>query len=144
MKKPGSTHISKNVGPKQKKRDTQSSSTLTLAAGLSNLMEDLTNAEELENSRLGESSSSIRYWTDLNWELVIRHIPRTCNLLADKLSAWGRLNSQEVVTLPSPPSSMVVDVETAKSSMQIDPLVLQDWFGRADAVCFNPQVDPGG
>ncbi|KAK9019532.1 hypothetical protein V6N11_054050 [Hibiscus sabdariffa] len=46
--------------------------------------------------------ASIRYWTDHNWELVIRHIPRTCNMLADKLSTWGRLNSHEVVTLPNP------------------------------------------
>ncbi|KAK8547167.1 hypothetical protein V6N13_097886 [Hibiscus sabdariffa] len=272
----------------QKKRDAQTSSTPTLAAGLSNLMEDLTNAEELENSRLGVSSSkgvgegdrvswiqnstfvqvpitdlqgaldpgfnrsfkllirkrrpeivivmeprisgnaadrfvrtglknmdllvrnlgctaisvygdqwesrfaiycwllwkdrcsaildsyhtpredvlsrgarlmhectshslsgnglvaSIRYWIDHNWELVIRHIPRTCNILADKLADWGRLNSQEVGTLANPPLSMVVDVETDKSSLQTVPLVLQDWFGRVDVVCFNSQVDPGG
>ncbi|KAK8979996.1 hypothetical protein V6N11_061217 [Hibiscus sabdariffa] len=88
--------------------------------------------------------ASIRYWIDHNWELVIRHIPRTCNILADKLADWGRLNSQEVGTLANPPLSMVVDVETDKSSLQTVPLVLQDWFGRVDVVCFNSQVDPGG
>ncbi|KAK8577135.1 hypothetical protein V6N13_122128 [Hibiscus sabdariffa] len=56
-KKSGSAPISKNGGSKQKKRDAHTSSTPTLAVGLSNLIEDLTNAEELETSRLGESSS---------------------------------------------------------------------------------------
>ncbi|KAK8515136.1 hypothetical protein V6N12_001295 [Hibiscus sabdariffa] len=258
-KKSGSAPISKNGGSKQKKRDAHTSSTPTLAVGLSNLIEDLTNAEELETSRLGESSSkgvgegdktdtrhfttssaysylsdigstttdtiwkkawalpipqrvktfmwitlhgrhltnaerfrrhltssvvcdicgfhmedmshilrncveargvwtrrtshslsgnglvdSIRYWIDHNWELVIRHIPRTCNILADKLATWGRLNAHEVMNLASPPSSMVADVETGKSSLQTDPLMMQDWFGHADVVCFNPRVDPGG
>ncbi|KAK9001134.1 hypothetical protein V6N11_082925 [Hibiscus sabdariffa] len=41
----------------KKKRDVQHSSNPTLAVGLSNLMEDLTNAEELESSKLGASSS---------------------------------------------------------------------------------------
>ncbi|KAK9031799.1 hypothetical protein V6N11_056087 [Hibiscus sabdariffa] len=44
-KKPVGTHSSKNMGPKQAKRDDRHSSSSSLAAGLSNLMEDLTNAE---------------------------------------------------------------------------------------------------
>ncbi|KAK8613542.1 hypothetical protein V6N13_101301 [Hibiscus sabdariffa] len=50
--------VVQNVGPKKKKRDVQNSSTPTLAVGLSNLMEDITNVEVLENSKLGASSSN--------------------------------------------------------------------------------------
>ncbi|KAK8660247.1 hypothetical protein V6N13_051180 [Hibiscus sabdariffa] len=66
---------------------------------------------------------------------------RTCNLLDDKLAAWGRLNSQDVLTLPSPPSSLLVVVEADKNSTRLDPLELQDWYGNVDAVCFALRVD---
>ncbi|KAK9001135.1 hypothetical protein V6N11_082926 [Hibiscus sabdariffa] len=60
--------------------------------------------------------ASIRYWTDHNWKLVILHISRTCNMLADKLSAWGSLNSQQVETFSCPPLPLVAAVDTDKSS----------------------------
>ncbi|KAK8480218.1 hypothetical protein V6N11_045166 [Hibiscus sabdariffa] len=61
-----------------------------------------------------------------------------------ELSTWGRINSKETVTLPSPPSSLVAEVDKDKSSSLIDSLMPQDWFGNANAVCFNLQVDLGG
>ncbi|KAK8565985.1 hypothetical protein V6N13_021055 [Hibiscus sabdariffa] len=51
---------------------------------------------------------------------------------------------EETVTLPSPPSSLVAEVDKDKSSSLIDSLMPQDWFGNANAVCFNLQVDLGG
>ncbi|KAK8548599.1 hypothetical protein V6N12_061510 [Hibiscus sabdariffa] len=62
----------------------------------------------------------------------------------DDLSAWGRLNSQQVEILPYPPSSLVAAVNTDKSSSRMDPRVSQDWLDNVDAVCFNLRVDPGG
>ncbi|KAK9031798.1 hypothetical protein V6N11_056086 [Hibiscus sabdariffa] len=77
------------------------------------------------------------------WALhdMLARAQRTCNLLDDKLAAWGRLNSQDVLTLPSPPSSLLVVVEADKNSTRLDPLELQDWYGNVDAVCFALRVD---
>ncbi|KAK8993536.1 hypothetical protein V6N11_033631 [Hibiscus sabdariffa] len=87
--------------------------------------------------------ASIWYWIDQNWELVVCHSPRTCNLFADRLATWGRLNSQEALTLLSPPSSLLAVVEADKSGTGLDPLELQDWYGNAAAVCFALREDQG-
>ncbi|KAL4308369.1 hypothetical protein GQ457_01G026590 [Hibiscus cannabinus] len=87
--------------------------------------------------------ASLRYWIDQNWELVVCHSPRTCNLLADRLATWGRLNSQDALTLSSPPSSLLVVVEADKSGTRMDPLELQDWYSNAAAVCFVLREDQG-
>ncbi|KAK9016678.1 hypothetical protein V6N11_079173 [Hibiscus sabdariffa] len=50
--------------------------------------------------------ASIFRLTGYVWDLVIRHVPRDCNVFADRLSAWGRLHPQEVVTLDQPPLSL--------------------------------------
>ncbi|KAK8617635.1 hypothetical protein V6N13_080545 [Hibiscus sabdariffa] len=81
--------------------------------------------------------------SDQNWELVVCHSPRTCNLFADRLATWGRLNSQEALTLLSPPSSLLAVVEADKSGTGLDPLELQDWYGNAAAVCFALREDQG-
>ncbi|KAK9015551.1 hypothetical protein V6N11_006653 [Hibiscus sabdariffa] len=67
--------------------------------------------------------ASIRHWTKHNWELVIRHIPRTCNMLAAKLSTWGRLNSQVAETFSNPPASLIAEIDTNKKSPLFDSLV---------------------
>ncbi|KAL4302962.1 hypothetical protein GQ457_10G024650 [Hibiscus cannabinus] len=86
---------------------------------------------------------SIRYWIDQNWELVVCHSSRTCNLLADRLATWDRLNSQDALTLSSPPSSLLAVVEADKSNTRMDLLELQDWYGNAAAVCFALSEDQG-
>ncbi|KAK8563840.1 hypothetical protein V6N12_035976 [Hibiscus sabdariffa] len=55
MKKPGAPPIPKNMASKQRKKESRPTSHPTLETGLSNLMEDLEQAEILEVSRLGSS-----------------------------------------------------------------------------------------
>ncbi|KAK8637445.1 hypothetical protein V6N13_064864 [Hibiscus sabdariffa] len=55
MKKPGAPPIPKNMASKQRKKESRPASHPTLETGLSNLMEDLEQAEILEVSRLGSS-----------------------------------------------------------------------------------------
>ncbi|KAK8658339.1 hypothetical protein V6N13_036547 [Hibiscus sabdariffa] len=66
------------------------------------------------------------------------------NALADKLSTWGRIHSQEAMTLSQPPSSLFALVGTDKRSCLLDPLLPHDWLGDATAACFKLQADPGG
>ncbi|KAK8602121.1 hypothetical protein V6N12_051939 [Hibiscus sabdariffa] len=79
--------------------------------------------------------------------MEIRHAPKECNVLADRLSAWGRLHSQEAVTLDQPPLSLHALVYADKGSCLRDPGLPQIWLGNANAnanaVCFNLRVDPG-
>ncbi|KAK8505304.1 hypothetical protein V6N12_067273 [Hibiscus sabdariffa] len=75
------------------------------------------------------------------WDLVVCHSPRTCNLLANMLATWGRLNSQGVLTLSSPPSSLLAVVEAEKNGSRINPLELQGWYGNVAAVCFALRED---
>ncbi|KAL4280973.1 hypothetical protein GQ457_03G007680 [Hibiscus cannabinus] len=60
-----------------------------------------------------------------------------------RLATWGRLNSQDALTLSSPPSSLLAVVEADKSDTRMDPLELQDWYGNAAAVCFALRKDQG-
>ncbi|KAK8633384.1 hypothetical protein V6N13_014230 [Hibiscus sabdariffa] len=62
-------------------------------------------AVPLNDTRTGLVASIFRL-TGYVWDLVIRHVPRDCNVFADRLSAWGRLHPQEVVTLDQPPLSL--------------------------------------
>ncbi|KAL4281343.1 hypothetical protein GQ457_03G023890 [Hibiscus cannabinus] len=84
--------------------------------------------------------ASIRLWIVQNWELVVCYSSRICNLLADKLAAWGRLNSQDVLTLPSPPSSLLAVVEADKNSTRLDPLELQDYWSREPNGIYSKKV----
>ncbi|KAK8991786.1 hypothetical protein V6N11_062778 [Hibiscus sabdariffa] len=88
--------------------------------------------------------ASIRKWTEQDWKLVIRHIPRTCNTLADKLSTWGRLNSQEIETFMNPHSPLISGLIMDQNSSMFDPIVPHDWFDITNNVSFNLQADPGG
>ncbi|KAK8628571.1 hypothetical protein V6N13_009158 [Hibiscus sabdariffa] len=88
--------------------------------------------------------ASILCLTEHNWELVIRHIPREGNALADSLSKWGRIHSPETVILDDPPSTLYALVNADKGSGLRDPLMVQDWLHDANAACFNLRTDPGG
>ncbi|KAK9041072.1 hypothetical protein V6N11_016195 [Hibiscus sabdariffa] len=88
--------------------------------------------------------ASILRLTEHNWELVIRHIPREGNALADSLSKWGRIHSPETVILDHPPSTLYALVNADKGSGLRDPQMVQDWLRDANAACFNLRTDPGG
>ncbi|KAK8660700.1 hypothetical protein V6N13_051615 [Hibiscus sabdariffa] len=77
-------------------------------------------------------------------DLVIRHVSRDGNALADRLSKWGRLHFHEAVTLDHPPSSLNALVNVDKGSGLRDPLLVQDCLSDANAACFNLRTDPGG
>ncbi|KAK8632154.1 hypothetical protein V6N13_028931 [Hibiscus sabdariffa] len=76
-------------------------------------------------------------------DLVIRHVPWDGNALEDRLSKWGRLHSQEAMTLAQPPSSLCALVSMDKESGLRDSLLPQDWLSNANAACFNLRTDPG-
>ncbi|KAK8579168.1 hypothetical protein V6N12_069497 [Hibiscus sabdariffa] len=88
--------------------------------------------------------ASILRLTEYDWELVIRHVPREGNALADRLSKWGRIHSPETVILVHPPSTLNALVNAEKGSGLRDPLLVQDWLRDATAACFNLRADPGG
>ncbi|KAK8488636.1 hypothetical protein V6N11_013843 [Hibiscus sabdariffa] len=81
--------------------------------------------------------------TDCLEDLVIRHVPWDGNALEDRLSKWGRLHSQEAMTLAQPPSSLCALVSMDKESGLRDSLLPQDWLSNANAACFNLRTDPG-
>ncbi|KAK8554229.1 hypothetical protein V6N12_031198 [Hibiscus sabdariffa] len=88
--------------------------------------------------------ASILCLTEYDWELVIRHVLRESNALADRLSKWGRIHSPETVILVHPPSTLNALVNAEKGSGLRDPLLVQDWLRDATAACFNLRADPGG
>ncbi|KAK8676972.1 hypothetical protein V6N13_142529 [Hibiscus sabdariffa] len=88
--------------------------------------------------------ASILRLTEYDWELVIRHVPRKGNALADRLSKWGRIHSPETVILVHPPLTLNALVNAEKGSGLRDPLLVQDWLRDATATCFNLRADPGG
>ncbi|KAK8556871.1 hypothetical protein V6N12_003262 [Hibiscus sabdariffa] len=88
--------------------------------------------------------ASILRLTEYDWELVIRHVPREGNALADMLSKWGRIRSPKNVILVHPPSTLNALVNAANGSGLRDPLLVQDWLRDATAACFNLRADPGG
>ncbi|KAK8984899.1 hypothetical protein V6N11_064445 [Hibiscus sabdariffa] len=88
--------------------------------------------------------ASIMRLTEHNWELVIRHVPRSGNALADRLSKWGHLYSPESVMLDYPPSFLYALVNTDKGSGLRDPIMVLEWQRDANAACFNLRTDPGG
>ncbi|KAK8512446.1 hypothetical protein V6N12_075025 [Hibiscus sabdariffa] len=88
--------------------------------------------------------ASILRLTEYGWELVIRHVPREGNALADRLSKWGRIHSPETVILVHPPSTLNALVNAEKGSGLRDPLLVQDWLRDATAACFNLRADPDG
>ncbi|KAK9037431.1 hypothetical protein V6N11_022342 [Hibiscus sabdariffa] len=88
--------------------------------------------------------ASIQCLTERPWELVIRHVPRSGNALADKLSKWGRIHSPDSVLFDHPPSFLSAMVTADKGSRLRDSILVLDWQRDAHAVCFNLRPDPGG
>ncbi|KAK8544663.1 hypothetical protein V6N13_045745 [Hibiscus sabdariffa] len=101
----------------------------------------MSSSPSVHTKSLQWSRSAPGWIKDQKWDLVVCHSPRTCNLLANMLATWGRLNSQGVLTLSSPPSSLLAVVEAEKNGSRINPLELQGWYGNVAAVCFALRED---
>ncbi|KAK8627018.1 hypothetical protein V6N13_134647 [Hibiscus sabdariffa] len=78
------------------------------------------------------------------WQLVIRHVPRHQNSLADRLAALGRSASCNGLSLLIPPADLVVLAEEEKVRSACGLLISEDWATSPNVACFNLHVDPGG
>ncbi|KAK8680818.1 hypothetical protein V6N13_109756 [Hibiscus sabdariffa] len=87
---------------------------------------------------------SVLHWTQKEWHLVFRHIPRHQNSIADRLAAFGRSSSSNGLSLPFPPDDLALLIENEKDRSAYDPVILLDWYVAANVACFNLHSDPGG
>ncbi|KAK8644210.1 hypothetical protein V6N13_123522 [Hibiscus sabdariffa] len=86
---------------------------------------------------------SIFEWTRRDWKLVVRHVARDRNHLADRIAALGRTSSRSGELLPNPPTTLIALVEEDKECDLVD-LDMSEWFRAANTKCFNLIDGPGG
>ncbi|KAK8611915.1 hypothetical protein V6N13_131953 [Hibiscus sabdariffa] len=87
---------------------------------------------------------SILLWTRKEWQLVVRHVPRHQNSIADRLAALGRSSSSVGLPLLFPPADLLSLVEEEKVRSACEVMAPEDWSTVPNVACFNLHVDPGG
>ncbi|KAL4360801.1 hypothetical protein GQ457_04G012650 [Hibiscus cannabinus] len=87
---------------------------------------------------------SILLWTRKEWQLVVRHVSRHENSLADRLAALGRSASCNGLSLLIPPADLVILVEEEKARSACGLMPSEDWATIPNVACFNLHVDLGG
>ncbi|KAK8486596.1 hypothetical protein V6N11_068290 [Hibiscus sabdariffa] len=97
------------------------------------------------NTRIGNNLIElIRNWTRKEWQLVIRHVSRNLNHVANRVAALGHASSREGLSLTSPPVELTLLVEEEKESSICERMISQDWSNTSTVAYFNMQSDPGG
>ncbi|KAK9027744.1 hypothetical protein V6N11_067567 [Hibiscus sabdariffa] len=87
---------------------------------------------------------SILNWTQKEWKLVFRHVPRHRNIIADSLASLGWSSSRDGLSLLSPLADLSLLVEEEKERSVDELLTPQDGCVAANEACFNLHSDPGG
>ncbi|KAL4325259.1 hypothetical protein GQ457_11G023500 [Hibiscus cannabinus] len=95
------------------------------------------------NIRIGNNLIElIRIWTRKEWQLVIRHVPRNLNHVADRMAAFGHALSREGLSLTSPPAELALLIEEERENNICERAISPEWSNTV--VYFNMQSDPGG
>ncbi|KAK8668563.1 hypothetical protein V6N13_106016 [Hibiscus sabdariffa] len=80
------------------------------------------------------------------WKLVVRHVSRDCNHLADRIAALGRTSSRSGMVIADSPASLAALVEEEAGRVLVDS-DMAAWVRDGHTACFNMlawgfQVDP--
>ncbi|KAL4383219.1 hypothetical protein GQ457_15G014810 [Hibiscus cannabinus] len=96
-------------------------------------------------SRVGNNLIElILNWTRKDWQLSLRHVPRSLNGIADRMIALGRLSPRDGITMLVPPTDLLPLVEEEREGDLAAHLGSHDWGPTTSLACFNLQVDLGG
>ncbi|KAK8668946.1 hypothetical protein V6N13_106390 [Hibiscus sabdariffa] len=75
-------------------------------------------------------------WTQREWKLVVRHVSRDCNHLADRIAASGRTTSRSGMVIADSPASLAALVEEEADRVLVDSNMVA-WVRDGHTACFN-------
>ncbi|KAK8692080.1 hypothetical protein V6N13_075560 [Hibiscus sabdariffa] len=81
---------------------------------------------------------------ETEWQLVVQHVPRHQNSIADRFAALGRLSLSNGLSLPSPPADLISLIEEEKVRSACELLSPEDWSTVTNVACFNLHINLGG